>query len=394
MITLKLYGIKQPLQILEISKRRVNNTKFNILFYSIHFKNAGIYKLICPNDVKPSILPPPMQEVNKVYPYLEDSRKIVITMHQKPDGDAMGAALGLCHFLELNGHTVNVISPTNWADFLKWMPGCNRVIDYEASKFDAQRLISDAEILFCLDFNIMHRTKNMEKVLTEASCVKVLIDHHQQPQEEAFDFGISNVLKSSTCEMVYDFIIDSPSKTLLNKDIATCLFTGILTDTGSFRFASAGASVHRAVAALKETGIDHSAIFEHIYDNFSEERLRFIGNALLNRMEVLYEFNTALMVIPVKDILKYRIQTGDTEGLVNYLLTIEGIKFGALLIDRSEERKWSFRSKGNFDVNFFARNHFDGGGHKNAAGGRSGEGLEQNVIKFKEVLKQYEQQLQ
>ncbi len=360
----------------------------------MNLKIAGICKLICQNDAKPSILPPLMQEVSKVYPYLEEHRKIVITMHQKPDGDAIGAALGLCHFFEVNGHTVSVISPTNWANFLKWMPGCAKVIDYEAAKVEAERLIFDADILFCLDFNIMHRTKNMEKVLTETRCIKVLIDHHQQPQEAAFDFGISNVLKSSTCEMVYDFIIESPWKKLLNKDIATCLFTGILTDTGSFRFASAGAGMHRAVAVLKETGIDHSAIFEHIYDNFSENRLRFIGNALLNRMEVLYEYNTALMVIPVKDILKYRIQTGDTEGLVNYLLTIEGIKLGALLIDRTEERKWSFRSKGNFDVNIFARNHFEGGGHKNAAGGRSSEDLEQSVIEFKEVIKQYEQQLQ
>jgi phosphoesterase RecJ-like protein len=234
----------------------------------------------------------------------------------------------------------------------------------------------------------------METALANASCLKVLIDHHQQPQEEAFDFGVSNVLKSSTCEMVYDFIKASPHKDLLNKDIATCLYTGIMTDTGSFRFSSTTSNVHRAVADLKDTGIDHSAIFENIYDNFSENRLRFIGNALLNRLEVLYEYNTALMAIPKRDLLKYDITTGDTEGLVNYLLTIEGIKLGALLIDRTEERKWSFRSKGDFDVNVFARMHFEGGGHKNAAGGRSSEGLEENVKKFKTVIQQYEQQLQ
>jgi phosphoesterase RecJ-like protein len=148
------------------------------------------------------------------------------------------------------------------------------------------------------------------------------------------------------------------------------------------------------VADLKDQGIDHPMIFENIYDNFSESRLRFIGNALLNRLEVLYEYNTALMTIPKRDLIKYEIKTGDTEGLVNYLLTIEGIKLGALLIDRVEERKWSFRSKGNFDVNVFARTHFEGGGHKNAAGGRSSDSMEQNIKKIKEVLKQYEQQLQ
>jgi phosphoesterase RecJ-like protein len=312
----------------------------------------------------------------------------------KPDGDAMGAALGLYHFLHKLGHEVKVISPTNWASFLNWMPGCDLVLDYEAKKEEAEKIICAADVLFCLDFNIMHRTKRMEQILTEIKCTKVLIDHHQQPQEEAFDYGVSDVSKSSTCEMVYDFIAESPFKNLLDKDIATCLFAGIVTDTGSFRFSSATANVHRVVAELKEFGIDHTAIFENIYDNFSESRLRFIGNALLNRLEVLYEYNTALMAISKRDLVKYEIKTGDTEGLVNYLLTIEGIKLGALLIDRVEERKWSFRSKGNFDVNVFARNHFEGGGHKNAAGGRSSESLEQNVKNFKEVLKQYEQQLQ
>lgn len=335
-----------------------------------------------------------MQEVQQVYALLKQAKKIIITTHQKPDGDAMGAALGLYHFLHKLGHEVKVISPTNWASFLDWMPGCDLVLDYEAKKEEAEKIICAADVLFCLDFNIMHRTKRMEQILTEIRCIKVLIDHHQQPQEEAFDYGVSDVSKSSTCEMVYDFIAESPFKNLLDKDIATCLFAGIVTDTGSFRFSSATANVHRVVAELKEFGIDHTAIFENIYDNFSESRLRFIGNALLNRLEVLYEYNTALMAISKRDLVKYEIKTGDTEGLVNYLLTIEGIKLGALLIDRVEERKWSFRSKGNFDVNVFARNHFEGGGHKNAAGGRSSESLEQNVKNFKEVLKQYEQQLQ
>lgn len=335
-----------------------------------------------------------MQEVKQVYPLLEQFKKIIITTHQKPDGDAMGAALALYHFLKQLGHDAVFISPTNWAKFLDWMPGSETVIDFEADREKAKLLINGADILFCLDFNVLHRTKNMEAVLTEASCIKVLIDHHQQPQEEAFDYGVSNVKKSSTCEMVFDFIDASPHRHLLNKDIATCLFTGIMTDTGSFRFSSTTPDVHRAVAALKETGIDHTLIFENIYDNFSENRLRFIGNALLNRLEVLYEYNTALMAIPKKDIIKYDIKTGDTEGLVNYLLTIEGIKLGALVIDRTEERKWSFRSKGDFDVNLFARTHFEGGGHKNAAGGRSSLTIEENINQFKTVIHEYEQQLQ
>ena len=314
-------------------------------------------------------------------------------MHQKPDGDAMGSALALYHFLKSLGHAVTVVSPTNWAKFLNWMPGCNEVLDYEFRTQRAEELIERADILFCLDFNSMHRTKKMETPLLGAKCVKVLIDHHEQPAEEHFDYGVSNILKSSTCEMVYDFIVQSPFADQLNSDMAACIYTGIMTDTGSFRFSITSAETHNAVAHLKEVGLQHSIIHENIYDNFLENRLRFIGNALLNRLEVLYEYNTALMVIPRYDLAKYQIQTGDTEGLVNYLLTIEGIKLGALLIDRTEERKWSFRSKGDFDVNEMARNYFEGGGHKNAAGGRSADTLENCAKRFKEVIKQYEYQL-
>ena len=335
-----------------------------------------------------------MKPIAEFYPQLTELKKVVITTHQKPDGDAMGSALGLYHFLKKLGHDVTVISPTNWADFLDWMPGTAQVIDFEMSRDKAKKIIKEAGLIFCLDFNILHRTKHMEMPLEEATCIKILIDHHQQPQEEAFDYGISDSGKSSTCEMVYDFIVQSGHSDQLNLDIATCLYTGGMTDTGSFRFPSTKPSVHRMIAHLKELGLEHTPIHDHIYDNFLENRLRFIGNALLNRMDVLYEYNTALMYIPKSDILKYDIKTGDSEGLVNYLLTIQGIKFGAIVIDRDEERKWSFRSKGNFDVNTFARLHFEGGGHFNAAGGRSSESLEQTVKKFYQVIKQYENQLQ
>ncbi len=346
------------------------------------------------NELKAAILPPFMQAINLFYSQLSQPKKIVITTHQKPDGDAMGSALGLYHFLKILHNDVVVISPTNWADFLNWMPGIEAVIDFEKQREKSIQIINQANVLFCLDFNIFHRTKNLSPFLENAQCTKVLIDHHEQPQENAFDFGISNIHKSSTCEMVYDFIIGSQNADKINSDIAICLYTGVMTDTGSFRFPITSAVVHAMVADLKaRTNFDHTIVHENIYDNFLEERLRFIGNALLNRLDVIYESNTALMVIPKQDLMRFHIKTGDTEGLVNYLLSIEGIKFGALLIDRDEERKWSFRSKGDFDVNTFARNHFEGGGHKNAAGGRSSESLDNNVKKFKQVLKQYNEQL-
>ena len=335
-----------------------------------------------------------MQPIQDFYPQLNTLSSVIVTMHQKPDGDAMGSALGLYHFLKALGHLVTVISPTNWANFLDWMPGIEQVVDFEKNREKAKKMISEAKILFCLDFNILHRTKNMEPFLASATCIKVLIDHHQQPQESEFTYGISDTAKSSTCEMVYDTIVNSGHANLLNSEIAECLYTGVMTDTGSFRFPSTTASVHTMVAKLKETGLNHTKVHDHIYDNFLENRLRFIGYALLNRMEVLYEYNAALMYITRPDLNRFDIKTGDTEGLVNYLLSIQGIKFGALVIDRDEERKWSFRSKGNFDVNEFARKHFEGGGHKNAAGGRSSDSLESTIKKFKEVIKEYQNQLQ
>jgi phosphoesterase RecJ-like protein len=233
----------------------------------------------------------------------------------------------------------------------------------------------------------------MEPAISQAGAVKILIDHHEQPQVAAFDYGISIPEKSSTCEMVYDFIVGSGHHDKIDPLLASCIYTGLMTDTGSFRFPSTTASVHAVIADLKNLGLDHSKVHEHIYDSNSEERLRFLGHSLLKRMEVLYEYNTAIMTIPKADLLTFHTKTGDTEGLVNYLLSIDGIKFGAIVIDRDEERKWSFRSKGDFDVNQFARQHFNGGGHKNAAGGNTPDSLTETVQKFKKVLLDYKSAL-
>ena len=334
-----------------------------------------------------------MQAIEQFYPILNQPFKAVITAHQKPDGDAMGSTLGLYHFLKQLGHEVTVISPTNWAQFLDWMPGVEQVIDFEANKNEASEIVAAADYVFCLDFNILHRTKHLEPIIRDSKALKILIDHHQQPDTPSFAYGISDVKMSSTCEMVYDFIVQSGHSNLINIDIATCLYTGLMTDTGSFRFPSTTASVHKIVAHLKELGLQHAKIHENIYDNSTEGRLKFMGNAFLNRMIVLPEFKTAIMAIPKTDIYKFDLKTGDTEGLVNYLLSIEGIKFAAIVIDREEERKWSFRSKGNFDVNIFARTHFEGGGHANAAGGRSSKSLDETFNDFKNIIENYKSQL-
>lgn len=315
-------------------------------------------------------------------------------MHQKPDPDAMGSSLGLYHFLIQLGHEVQVISPTNWAGFLNWMPCCDKVMDYESQRQACDAVLQNAEWIFCLDFNTLSRTKHMANLLALLPATKILIDHHREPQTEQFAYGISDVGKSSTCEMIYDFIMGSGYPHLLNMPVMECLYAGTMADTGSFRFASTTASVHEMVAHFKKQGLEHTRIHENIYDNFLENRFRFIGHVLLHRLEVFYELNTALMWVSKQDLLKYQIKTGDTEGLVNYPLGIQGIQLAALVIDRDEKRKWSFRSKGNFDCNTFARAHFNGGGHFNAAGGETDESLEATLMRFKQVIKQYENQLQ
>ncbi|MEO5781741.1 MAG: DHH family phosphoesterase [Ginsengibacter sp.] len=334
-----------------------------------------------------------MQPVSEIFPLLTQPRNVVITFHQKPDADAMGSALGLYHFLKQLGHDATVISPTNWAGFLSWMPGCKKVLDYEMQTAKATEVINKAEWLFCLDFNTMDRTRKMAEILTNLSCTKILVDHHQHPQVEDFDYGISDVTKSSTAEMVYDLMVASGHSDKININVAECLYSGVMTDTGSFRFGSTTASVHKMVADLKERGLLHSQIHENLFDNFLESRFRFFGQVLLNRMEVFYEYNTALIAIPQSDLIKFNVKTGDTEGLVNFPLSIHGIKLAAIIIDRGDERKSSFRSKGGFDVNTFARKYFNGGGHFNAAGGKNAEPLEEVVRKFKAAIKENKEQL-
>ncbi len=334
-----------------------------------------------------------MQDISAIFPLLTTPKKVVITTHQKPDGDAMGSSLGLYHLLTALHHSVQVISPTNWASFLNWLPGIENVLDYEKNVGNCNEFIESADWIFCLDFNTLSRTKSMEPVLLASKAERVLIDHHREPQTEVFAYGISDISKSSTAELIYDFIIGAGYGDQIDTNMAECIYTGVMTDSGSFRFPSTTSAVHRLVAFLKDKGLQHGKVHEAIYDHFSENRLRFIGNVLLNRMNIFFEYNTALIAIPQADLIKYDIKTGDTEGLVNYPLSIEGIRMAAIIIDRGEERKCSFRSKGNVDVNTFARTYFNGGGHFNAAGGQTTESLEAAVEKFMEAMKENKENL-
>jgi len=335
-----------------------------------------------------------MQPIHEIYSQLTGKKKIAITMHQKPDADAMGSALALYHFLREFEHEVTVVSPTNWARWLDWMDGVKEVYDYELEKQEADKILEEVDWLFCLDYNHFSRTKHMAAKLASLQCTKILIDHHREPDEASFQFGISSTGKSSTCEMIYDFIVNSGHRDKINSVVSECLYAGMVADTGSFRFSSTSAHVHHAVAALKEQGLDHTKVHEALYDNFLENRLRFLGHVLSNRLEIFYELNTALIYISKMELLKYEIKTGDTEGLVNYPLSIQGIKLVGCVIDRDEERKWSFRSKGDFDCNSFARKYFNGGGHFNASGGNDQASLQETVQKFKKAIRENSSLLQ
>ncbi len=318
--------------------------------------------------------------------------KIVITTHHKPDADAMGSSLGLWLFLKTLGLNATFISPTDFASFLHWMKGSKEAVVFEGNETRSKTITEEADFIFCLDFNHLSRINEYGDVVSKSKAVKILIDHHQFPQGfENFTYWDDKA--SSTCELVYRFIADLGLKANIDKDIAACLYTGIVTDTGSFRYSNCSSRTHVIAAELMDFGIDHVAIHDLVFDSYTENRVRFIGYAISQKMEVLREYSTALITINKHELKEYDVITGDTEGLVNYGLSIEGIKFAVLIIDRSKIVKMSFRSKGNFAANNFAMNHFNGGGHFHAAGGSSLVSFEDTIAEFKEVLKQYKEEL-
>lgn len=326
-----------------------------------------------------------MRPIQEIFPLLQSPKKVFITTHHKPDGDAIGSILGLYHYLLKKGHTVTPVAPSDVPDFLAWMPGIEHVLNYEAESKACEKAIKEADVIFCLDFNDFSRTKHLVKALQDATQPKVLIDHHLFPAP-VWDYGMSIPEKSSTCEMVYDFIKLNNDADLIDTDIAACIYTGVMTDTGSFRFPVTTASVHEMVADFKRRGLDHSKIHEEVYDSWSHKRMQFLGYVLMEKMEVFPKYKTGLIALSRKEIKLFDVSTGDLEGLVNYPLSIANVRFAVLITERGDEVKMSFRSKGDFDVSSFARTYFNGGGHFNASGGRTTETFDETVSRFKKIL--------
>ena len=320
------------------------------------------------------------------------SKKIIITTHHKPDADALGSSLALAGYLNKKNHQVDVITPSDYPVFLHWMKGNDEVINYEdPEKVEkAEKLIAEADIIFCLDFCCLSRLQKMEDSVRQSKAYIVNIDHHQEPEDFA-DFSFCSTEAAATCELLYDLMVKVGDRDLIDKDIAECLYSGIMTDTGGFRHPNTTKNVHLVTAELIDLGADNSKIARLIYDTYSVNRLKFLGFALTRRLTILPEFNTAFFAISKKDLRKYQSQTGDTEGLVNYALSLDGIKIAALFTERKDGVKISFRSAEDVSVNKFAAKYFNGGGHKNASGGISDVNLEQTVDRFKELIKENKQ---
>ncbi|MCL6462586.1 MAG: bifunctional oligoribonuclease/PAP phosphatase NrnA [Flavobacterium micromati] len=327
-----------------------------------------------------------IQDIQAVQLLLATPKKIAIIPHRGPDGDAMGSTLALYHFLLKNNHEPIIVSPNEFPDFLAWLPGSETIKIFEKDKQNCTKILQEADLIFTLDFNALHRTGEMEHVLDKLKAPFIMIDHHQKPDDYAA-ITFSDTAFGSTCEMIYNFISFLGKKQDIDKTVGTCIYTGILTDSGSFRFPKTTGNTHRIVAELIDLGVENTEIPGLLFDNSGFGRLQILGQALQN-MKVIMQHKTAYTTISQEELNSFDYVKGDTEGIVNYGLSIKGIHFAAIFIENTEEKiiKISFRSQGAFDVNQFARDHFNGGGHQNAAGGKSEVSLQETIQKFEDLV--------
>lgn len=329
-------------------------------------------------------------KIKELTQVIEKSNNIVIFPHHNPDGDAIGAALGLNLLLKNMGKNSQVISPSKYPKFLHWLPGNEKVLIYPYKKNTIIKAIENADVIFYVDFNSLKRFESFENIYTkiEKKAKIVLIDHHPNP-EKITDINFSDTSVSSTSELIFKVILDSNFISFVDKNIAESLFTGIVTDTGLLNYNSSNSQTFEIVSKLLSYNIDKQKVIDNIYNNFSEKRMRLMGYCLNDKMQVFSKFNSALITLTKEDLIKYEFQSGDTEGFVNMPLSIQNINFSAFFIEKEGYIKASFRSKGNFPANKFAKKYFNGGGHLNAAGGKCLLSLEQTIIKFNESIKEF-----
>jgi bifunctional oligoribonuclease and PAP phosphatase NrnA len=332
-----------------------------------------------------------MENLNELKALLDFPRDVAITSHRNPDGDAIGSSLGLYHYLKQQGHTVHVLCPSEYPDDFSWMEEIEKMVIYDLDPDTSKAIIEKADLIFCLDFNGLDRIDKLGDLIAPLSTPKVMIDHHLYPDPFA-DFVLSDTRASSTCELVVDFIKALGGQRYLTPLVGECLLTGMITDTGSFKF-STSPKLYRTVADLVEMGVDDYKVQDYIFNSMKEKHLRLLGHCLHNRMEILEEYNTGIIYLTKEDYANFDIKRGDTEGIVNYLMRIKGVKMAVFIAEQPTIVKLSLRSKGDFSVQEIAKKHFRGGGHKNASGGFSFQSLQATLERFKKLLPEYQQQL-
>lgn len=323
----------------------------------------------------------------------QSNKKVVIVSHRSPDGDSIGSSLGMAQFLLHLGHQVKVATPDPAPAFLNWMKGFDEMVNFEKHREETLSCIEKADYIFCLDFNTLVRTASLEQAIRKnKDALWVNLDHHQEPDDFA-DFQWSDISASSTAEIVFQFVEKVHEKAFMNVAFANCIYTGILTDTGSFRFSSTSAKTHRITAQLLEMGANPTFIHSQVYDSYSPDRLKLLGYALHEKLTLLPQFHAAIIALTEKELQRFNFQKGDTEGLVNFPLSIKEVNLAILITQKDGKVKMSFRSKGNFAANQLAGQYFNGGGHLNAAGGISKLNVPETVEKLKEILPEYEEKL-
>ncbi|MFM9007133.1 MAG: DHH family phosphoesterase [Bacteroidota bacterium] len=320
-------------------------------------------------------------------------KSIVITTHHKPDGDALGSSLGLMHVLQAAGHRVTVVSPSEFPSFLDWMNGSGNVVNFIAEPDSSRALFQQAELVFCLDFNDPSRVDRMEELLSSCTASMVLIDHHLDPKPGFCNPVFSYPSHASTSELLVHLIVALGFDHYISRDAAECFYAGIMTDTGGFRFNSVSPGTHAAAARMLEAGCRNDLVHERIYDGNTIDRLRLLGHTLLEKMRVYERYRTVVFAVTEEEMDRFHHAPGDLEGIVNYGLSVHGICISVLFSERDGLVKISFRSKGPFSVKTIAERYFSGGGHRNAAGGRSGKSLEEAIQDFIRILPQYESEL-
>jgi phosphoesterase RecJ-like protein len=330
-----------------------------------------------------------IEYIDLVKQKLLKAKTIVITSHVSPDGDAIGSSLGLFHHLKNEGAEVKVIVPNAFPNFLHWMKGTEDVLIYDQEEALAKSYFGKADVIFCLDYNETKRTAFMKDAIDASKAYKIIIDHHIGAPDWQ-DLNLSTVGASSTCELIFDFLeAYSGGLSFLNEDLAYCLYTGLLTDTGNFQFSATTPKVHLQAAALIEAGVKPDIVHNHINNSFDEQRLQFFGFCVANRMKLIPEKKIAYMMLSQNDIHRYNVQTGGTEGLVNEAMKIADIDISILFKEDDSKVKISFRSKYDIDVSTFANKYFNGGGHRNAAGGIYYKGLEETEVDFLSYLNDF-----